>query len=227
MPLLVFHILAGSVALGSGTGAMIFRKGSRRHRASGNVFVASMFCLAASGAYIGFMKHQALNGLMGLLTFYLVATAWLTAKRAEGETGIIDIAALVMVLAVVSGLVFYGVEAASGETGSKDGYPAGAYFVFASWGLLFAAGDVRMLVRRGVHGKQRLVRHLSRMCFALFFATASFFLGQQQVFPAALRDTNLLLIPALLPLALLIFWLVRARRGHAPFPRAAVADRQP
>ena len=36
------------------------------------------------------MKDQMMNGLMGVLTFYLVATAWLTAMRREGETGIFD-----------------------------------------------------------------------------------------------------------------------------------------
>jgi hypothetical protein len=47
------------------------------------------------------------------------------------------------------------------------------------------------------------------MCFGLFIATGSFFLGQQQVFPAWLRKTNVLFVPALLPPALLIFWLFR------------------
>jgi amino acid permease len=93
--------------------------------------------------------------------------------------------------------------------------PAVLFFIFASLALLAAAGDVRMLVRGGVSGTQRLVRHLWRMCFALFFATGSFFLGQQQVFPAFLRNTKVLFIPAFLPLVLLIFWLIRVRFSKA------------
>jgi hypothetical protein len=81
--------------------------------------------------------------------------------------------------------------------------------------LLAAAGDVRMLARGGISGVQRLLRHLWRMCFALFFATGSFFLGQQQVFPAFLRASNILLVPAFLPLLLLVFWLVRVRFTNA------------
>jgi hypothetical protein len=49
------------------------------------------------------------------------------------------------------------------------------------------------------------------MCFGLFIATGSFFLGQQQVFPSWIRKTNILIVPAILPLGLLIFWLVRVR----------------
>jgi len=59
------------------------------------------------------------------------------------------------------------------------------------------------------------VRHLWRMCFGFFIATGSFFLGQQQVFPAWLRGSGVLFIPALLPLILLIFWLFRVRFTNA------------
>ena len=79
-PALVFHISIGTIALFYGAAAMVFRKGSRRHRETGKVFVISMLSLGASGAYLGFMKHEMLNGMMGVLTFYLSATAWSTAS---------------------------------------------------------------------------------------------------------------------------------------------------
>jgi hypothetical protein len=46
------------------------------------------------------------------------------------------------------------------------------------------------------------------MCYGLFIATGSFFLGQQQVFPAFLRGSPFLTLPALLPLHLLIYGLL-------------------
>ena len=76
--------------------------------------------------------------------------------------------------------------------------------------LLAAIGDLRMIVR-GISGKRRIARHLWRMCFGWFIATGSFFLGQQQVFPAWLRGSPALLVPALLPLVLLVFWMIRVR----------------
>jgi uncharacterized membrane protein len=213
-PVLVFHMSAGTVGLLSGTAAMSFRKGSHRHRVSGNVFVIAMLSLSASGAYLGFMKHQMLNGLQGVLTFYLVATAWRTAKRRDGEAGIFDWGALMVPLAVGAGLAIYGLEVVNSQTGSEGGYPAAAYFIFGSVALLFAAGDVRMLVRWGVSGSQRIARHLFRMCYALFTATGSFFLGRQ-IFPALLRKTGVLFILAFLPLLLMIFWLFRVRFKNA------------
>jgi peptidoglycan/LPS O-acetylase OafA/YrhL len=47
------------------------------------------------------------------------------------------------------------------------------------------------------------------MCFSLFIASGSFFLGQAKVFPKPMRIYPLLAIPAFLPLVFLLYWLVR------------------
>jgi len=214
-PILLFHICAGTSGLLSGAVAMSFRKGSRRHRVAGNVFVISMLSLSSSGAFLAFMKSQMNNVFGGVLTFHLVATAWVTARRRDGETGIFDWVALLVALALGAVIVTYGLEAANSPTGLKDGIPAAMYFFLASVALLSAAGDVRMLLRGGVFGAQRIARHLWRMCYALFIASGSLFLGQQQVFPAFLRRTNVLFVPAVLPLILMIFWSIRVRFTNA------------
>src|SRR5271155_2134956 len=87
LPILVFHICAGILGMLSGAVAMSFRKGSPGHRAAGNTFVISMLCLAVSAVYLAIMKSQMMNVLGGVLTFYLVTSAWLTARRKAGKTG--------------------------------------------------------------------------------------------------------------------------------------------
>ncbi len=214
--LLPLHVSAGIVGILSGTAAMSFRKGSPRHALAGKVFVISMLTMAASAVYLAFMKHQNNNDGGGVLTFYLVATAWVTAKRRDGETSIFDWAALLIPLWAGIGGWINGLEAVHSPTGSKYGVPAGMHFFLGSVMLLAAAGDVRMLVRGGVFGAQRIVRHLWRMCFGLFIATGSFFLGQgSKVFPTFLLKTNILFVPAVLPLILLIFWLFQVRFTNA------------
>ena len=78
LPILIIHICAGLVGLLSGAAAMSFRKGSRRHRVAGNVFFVAMLVMGSSAAYLG-------NVFGGLFACYLVATAWLTARRREGK----------------------------------------------------------------------------------------------------------------------------------------------
>ncbi len=208
--LLVFHISSGVIGLLSGAVAMIFRKGSRGHVLSGRVFVVSMVGLSVAGAYLALMKSQTGNVIGGVMTFYLVTTAWATARRKEAETGIFDWGALVLALAAGTVMTIYGFEAALSPTGLKEGYPPVLYFIWGAVVLLCAAGDVRMLARGGVFfGRQRIVRHLWRMCLGLFIASGSFFLGQQKVFPVAWQGSKVWFVPALLPLLLMIFWLLR------------------
>jgi len=151
-----------------------------------------MLSLSASGAYLALMKHQINNVFGGVLTFYMVATAWVTVRRKDkdGQTGIFDWGALLVALAVGIVIVTYGLEKAYSQTAPKDGVPAGMNFFMDSVVLLAAAGDIRMLMRGGISGAQRIARHLWRMCFGLFIASGSFFLGQQQVFPHWLRKTR-------------------------------------
>jgi hypothetical protein len=101
-------------------------------------------------------------------------------------------------------------------------------FFMGSVTLLAGAGDIRMLARGGVFGTQRVARHLWRMCFGLFIAAGSFFMGPSnrplrllskvgigQHLSPALFNTGLYLILTIFPLVLLIFWLVRVRFRNA------------
>lgn len=199
--ILVIHICAGVVGLLSGIAAMSFRKGSRRHGQAGNVFFVAMIVMGLGAALLG-------NVFGGLFACYLVTTARLTARRRGGETSALDWVALVFALVFGVLTVMKGIAVAQTPTRSINGVPAGMFFFIGSIGLLAAAGDIRMLVRGGVFGRQRIARHLWRMCFALFMATGSF-LGQKRVL-AFIGEPRILLLSAV-PLILLIYWLIRVR----------------
>jgi hypothetical protein len=209
--LLWFHIAGGTIGLLSGFLALALRKGSRRHRLVGRVFAVSMICMGGAAAWLAAMKSQPSNVLGGTLTIYFVATAWVTIKRRAGETGKFDWIALLVPLAVAAILMTSGIQALNSPTGSKNGVPAGMHFFLGAIALSAAAGDVRMLLRGGVFGTQRIARHLWRMCFGLWIAAGSVFLARQQLFPAFLRNTGALYVLTALPLLMMIFWLVRIR----------------
>jgi hypothetical protein len=210
--LLIFHICGALVGLLSGTAALIFRKGFRYHRAAGNVFFVSMLVMSASGAAIAaFIKPNMGNVFGGVVTFYLVATGWLTVLRKEKETGLAEFGLLLVALAAGAGGLTYGWEAAHSATGLKEGYPPAPYIIFGCLSSLSAASDVRMLIRGGVSGPARIARHLWRMCVAFLIAALSFFLGKQQHFPQAIRGSQILNVPMILILIIMIYWLVRVR----------------
>jgi uncharacterized membrane protein len=223
-PILLLHILAGTTGLLSGTAALCFRKGSRRHALVGRIFVISMLAMAAGAIYLAIVKHQPNNIGGGILTFYLIGTAWLTARRRRGETSPFDWVALLIPLAI--GILGWmnGIEALRSPSGTKYDVPGGMHLFMGSICLLAAAGDVRMLLRGGIVGAPRIARHLWRMCFGLFIAAGSFFFGPSnrplrlltqvgvgQHLSPAFFSTTLYLILTVLPLFLLVFWLLRVR----------------
>jgi uncharacterized membrane protein len=223
-PALILHISGGTSGILSGFAAMSFRKGSRAHRLAGNVFVISMLTMCTSAMYMAFMKSDSSNFLAGTFTAYLVGTAWATGRHGDGETSLLDWGALLVVLAAIAGYVTFGVEAAQSPRGVKAGVPAGMYFFMGCIGLLAAVGDLRMLVRGGISGVQRLVRHLWRMCFGWFIASGSLFLARPHLFPSFMRKSGALVLLGVLPLILMTFWLFRVRFGKA-YKRTASAYR--
>ncbi len=221
----LLHVCSATVAMLSGFMAMALRKGSGLHGAAGTVFFVSLLSASGAGAYIAAFLHPSSGNVMGsTLTFYLVATAWVAARRRDGKAGIFDLGALLFVLAIVSAGATWGIQAAISPTGSKDGYAPGFYFVFGSIALLFAASDVRMVVRGGVFGVQRIARHLWRMSTALLFAALSFYPGQGRLFPKWLRETNLPYVPHVLLIGAMLFWLYRVSvRKRVPQDKAVGA----
>ena len=81
--------------------------------------------------------------------------------------------------------------------------------------LLAAIGDLRAIRAGGLRGSRRLARHLWRMCFGLFIATGSFFLGQMKFIPEPVRIVPLLLVLGFAPIVFLFYWMWRVRvRGR-------------
>ncbi|MBB5344686.1 DUF2306 domain-containing protein [Tunturibacter empetritectus] len=210
LPLLILHILGGTMGLLSGTFAIAVSKGSRLHRASGNVFTIAMLTLASSGLCLAILKSQRGNIIGSIVTFYMITTAWLAGRRRS--IGRPDWAALLVGLGGAAAVITLGVLTLHHPDKNA---PAGMCFFFGVVLLLAAAGDIRMLAQGGIAGRQRITRHLWRMCFGLFIATGSFFLGQQQVFPAFLRGSIFLTVLALLPFTVMIYWLIRVRFSKA------------
>ena len=223
-PILSAHIFAGTLGLLSGTAAMSFRKGSPRHVLAGRLFGASMLTMGVLAVYLAIVRHQTNNIGGGIVTVYLIGTGWLTARRRDAETSRFDWVVLLIPLTLGILTWMNGLKVVRSGASSQDGVPVGMTFFMASVMLLAGVGDVRMLVRGGVFGAKRIARHLWRMCFGLFIAAGSFFLGPSnrplrllsavglgQHLSTALFSTPLYLILSVFPLVMLIFWLVRVR----------------
>lgn len=196
------HVGAGGIALLAGATAVVARKGGPIHRTAGTVFLASMLVMAGVGGALSVIHLQEVNILASVLTIYLVGTAWLAARRGDGEGGRLEWLGLMLGAGVVLLAVLFG--------GAASGPFAPVYYVFGGVAALAVAMDMRTVARGGLSGADRIARHLWRMCLALAIAAAAFFLGQMDELPAALRGAHLA-APPLLALFAMAFWLVRVR----------------
>jgi hypothetical protein len=211
--LLFLHIAGGAVGLVSGAAALVVRKGGRAHRFAGVVFCVSMIVMASIGAAVSpFVPiPQRANVLAGLLTLYLVVTGWLAVRHTSVVAGRLEVAGLaVAVVTAVTGAL-WAAQASYAASGTLDGSPPQAFYVFIVMGTLAAIGDLRLIVKGRITGAPRLVRHVWRICAALFIASGSFFLGQQRVMPVWMRGSPLLFVPALAPLVWMLVWIIRIK----------------
>jgi hypothetical protein len=223
--LLVMHVGGGAVGIVSGFAAMTFRKGGRMHRLAGNVFFVAILTMAGIGAAVApfLPSQQWSNTLAGVFTFYLAATAWAAARRSDGEIGRFEVGALFVALGAAAAAISGVWVNVHGGADAGDGASTDGLYLVSVLATLAVACDLNQILRRGLTGAARIARHLWRMSVALLIASASFFLGQPRFVPPFIRETILVALPVLAPLALMLFWLIRVRFSQPMRPRVATA----
>jgi hypothetical protein len=210
LAIMAIHIASGVLALPAGTLAAAARKGGRLHARAGTGFVAAMLTLGITAAVLEpFREPIPGSPMVGVFVCYFVLTSWVTARRRDGTTGWFEAGAAVVALGFAAAITWGAINGSTSPVGR------GPVFVLAGLSLLAGLGDLNAALRGKLTAAQRIRRHLWRMCFAFFIATGSFFIGQQDILPAAVRGSPVLFVLGLAPFALMAFWLVRLRFAKA------------
>jgi hypothetical protein len=213
---LAVHFAAGLVSIVGGTVALSVAKGGPLHKQSGLVFTWAMIVLGLTAAGIGTYESRPSQVSAGLVAAYLVFSAMTTVKPLPRIGRRFDMALMVLAFAYAAASLYGGVSEWLDPTLEVVGRPRVVPpLVIGTVILLAAIGDLRTIRAGGLRGSRRLARHLWRMCFALFVATGSFFLGQVRFIPEPVRILPLLLVLAFAPIVFLFYWMWRVRvRGR-------------
>lgn len=207
-PGVIFHASAGALTLIAGATALLARKGERLHRTAGTVFFASILLAAGTAVYLGFAAGEALNALAGILTLYFVITAWATVKRPKRQSGLFEIGAFLVATTGAAVTFYFAYDSVQKGTALLGGIP---FYGFSGVAAACALADLSVTLRRGLAGRQRIARHLWRMCLGFFVAVGSFFPGQLPFFPEWVQNIKpfiLLFVPVFSVLGVMLVWLV-------------------
>ena len=221
MPALIpVHVAAGGLAIVFGTIALLVRKGGWTHRRIGLAFVFAMLVMGISGSVMAFrVSPTDGNVTAGLMTAYFVVTALTAVRPASVQARWLNIGALVVAIVLALRMMMGGVIAFQSPRGMLDGVPYFMLFFLGTVLSMSAFGDVREIRTGPLHGRQRLSRHLWRMCFALFIAVGSFFSIQSRVaviLPDAIAGSMFRMLPIPMVFAAMFYWLWRIRRRTIP-----------
>lgn len=214
--LLIAHIGGGAVGILSGAVALASRKGARIHRAAGAVFFVSMLvCYSVAFAVAPFLTDGPVtNTIAAASALYLLISGVASARSRVIAASPWHVAGLAVALTIGVACLYFNYLGSLTPEGSIDGSPTQALVIFIVASAIAALGELHVLLRGRLPENARIARHLWRMCFSLFIAAGSFFLGQQAVMPAWMRGSPVLIVLALAPLAAVIFWVIRIRIGR-------------
>ena len=219
IPLLPVHVVAGGLAIILGAVALLASKGETLHRRSGLLFVCAMLTMGISGSILALRQSLTNANVMGgFMSAYFVVTALTTVRPPSAWTRRLNVAALVVALALTLFQTALGVAALTSPRGTINGVPFFMLFFLATITGMAAAGDIRVMWSGNLRGGPRLARHLWRMCFALFIAAGSFFSIRARVakvLPEPLTTPTMRALPVVLVFVAMFYWLWRVRGRRA------------
>jgi hypothetical protein len=220
--LLPLHILGGGAAIVLGGVALLARKGRWLHRRAGLWFVYAMLVMGLSGSVLALRQSLTNPNVLGGFTVtYFVMTALLTVRPFSTSTPWLLAGASLLAVGLVAVDCAVGVEAYGFPHHIMNGVPFVMPFFLGTVTGLSGLGDVRILQNGPPTGAKRLSRHLWRMCFALFIATASFFSIRARVarvLPEPLTTPMMRAVPILFVLFAMVYWLWRVRGRWRSLP---------
>lgn len=166
------HTLFGVLVFSIGLLQLLLKKGGKRHRVAGQVYLYSWLLILITGAWLGGL----LITLIGIFGFYFAATGSRLGKLKTRPVGPLDKAIILLAVLVMFAVLFYSVKLfLAGNTSFG--------IIFAVFGLLFLLTlqkDIRKYLGYGPPVPSKFGKmdwyfeHLNRMSISFIAAFTAF-----------------------------------------------------
>jgi len=205
----LIHFPTGSVAILAAIAAMYYQKGLPEHKKAGKVFTIAMMIMLISGGIAGALKSSPEDVFLAAMVSYTVFTAWLTVHHRQAEIDILEYLSLFYI-------VIFGVAALSIDPEWDKVNESGVFIFDAFLALLFAIGDIRNIMLKGMNSTYRLARHIWRISFSLVWAALAFGDKIIKMLGSTIEQMPyVVVVPATVVLCIMFYWLYKIYQGRA------------
>jgi uncharacterized membrane protein len=198
--LLVVHVIAGSIALITGTINMVRKKGDKMHKNLGNYFFYSMIINSIAGMFMSFIHINIFLFIIGVFTIYLVVTGQRYLVLKDSTTNTVKkldwIISYTMILFAI-GFIIYGILLL---LSSK--FFGVVLLTFGLISTLMSLQDFKNYKGKSTLKNVGLITHIQRMIGAYIAAITAFLVVNNTFLPSVLAW----LLPTLILVPLIIYW---------------------
>lgn len=170
---LFVHVLSGGIALLSGLGAILTKKGQKRHILSGSIYFWSMLSVIITGLVVGFYRNNLFLQAIAIFSFYMAFTGKRVLRyKKEIKPTAIDWSMNLLAMFVSAGMLTWGILILI-----QRGFVGAAPMLLVFGTLLFSMtlNDARKMWKKNLVKNAWLLDHISRMGGS-FIATSTAFL---------------------------------------------------
>ncbi len=206
---LVLHIIGGAIGLLVGTAVLILKKGDKRHRLLGKIFLYSMLLAGTSALVLSVLHENSFLFIVGIFTIYLTATGkrYLAFKQKLKTPELID--HLLTYGMLVTGILFIaqGIFKIVGHNNFGI-----VFIVFGIIGSRFATTDISNYKGKSAFKNYWLTGHLQRMTGSYIAAITAFLVVNDKFFPRAIPPFVLWLLPTVVVVPLIVKWSIKYQK---------------
>ncbi len=210
---LILHILGGSIGLIAGTINLIQRKGGKRHRKVGKIFLYGMLAAGFSSLIMALMHPNYFLFIVGVFTLYLVGTGsrYIQLKQLTKNQKPATIDWILTLSMLLFGIVFltWGIYLLV-----NDNMFGLVLIVFGLVGALMVRGDFR-----NYSGNPRLkifwlTAHIPRMVGAYIAAVTALLVVNFEALSIQVPSYVVWLLPTALLVPFIVYWTRKTRKKH-------------
>ena len=203
---LAIHIFFGSIGLFSGSLNLFLKKGGKRRRRVGRIFVFSMIATSIFALILSILKFNFFLLIIGIFTIYLVGTGqrylFLKKLNQDEKPKLIDWI-LTGGMGVV-GIVFMGWGIFLLFNEKSMGW---ALLLFGLIGLLSVRKDIENYSGKSKKRQYWLRAHIARIVWAYIASMTAFLVVNQSVFPNFIPEVIYWILPTFVLTPLIVYWI--------------------